>query len=252
MSDHHPSDLAALRGEPSYVWREGQERRLQMIARAVHLENAVILEAGSGLGAYSRQFRRRFSPHVEAFDVEPERITQAQADTPHALVAAAEALPYRTGYFDVVLSNEVIEHVNDDHAAAAEMVRVLKPGGRIVVFCPNRWYPVEQHGHYWKGQYHFGNTPLLNYLPDRWRNKLAPHVRTYTARKLRRLFDGQPVTIVQHTRIFGGYDNITRRFPRLGDLLRRVLYALERTPFRFFGLSHLLVVEKNASKSSTT
>ena len=70
-----------------------------------------------------------------------------------------------------------------------EMVRILKPGGRIMMFAPNRWYPVEQHGHYWRGQYHFGNTPLINYLPDIFRNHLAPHVRTYTARGLRRLFD---------------------------------------------------------------
>ncbi len=88
--------------------------------------------------------------------------------------------------------------------------------GGIVLFCPNRWYPVEQHGHYWRGEYHFGNTPLINYLPDRWRNQLAPHVRTYTARGVRRLFDDQPVRIVHHTRIFGGYDNIVWRYPRLG------------------------------------
>ncbi|MBN1200894.1 MAG: class I SAM-dependent methyltransferase [Anaerolineae bacterium] len=244
MSVHPPSDLAALRGEPSYVWRAGQERRLRMIARWSRLEAATILEAGCGQGMYSSQFRRRFSPHVEAFDVEYARVQVARRDTPHTLVAAAEALPYRSNLFDTILSNEVIEHVIDDQAAVIEMVRVLKPGGRIVLFCPNRWYPVEQHGHYWRGRYHFGNTPLINYLPDRWRNRLAPHVRTYTTRQLQRLFDGLPVTIVHHTRIFGGYDNIVHRFPRIGRWLRSVLYVLERTPFRVFGLSHLLVVEK--------
>jgi hypothetical protein len=71
-------------------------------------------------------------------------------------------------------------------------------------------------------------------------------VRTYTAHQLRRLFDGLPVRIVVHTRIFGGYDNIVRRYPRLGRALRAALYGLERTPFRVFGLSHVLVVEKIA------
>lgn len=239
-----PSDQAALRGEPSYVWRSGQERRLEMIAKWAALHDACILEAGCGLGAYSSQFRRRFTPHVEAFDLELDRARTAREETPHALVAAAEALPYRANLFDTILSNEVIEHVQDDRAAAREMVRVLKPGGRIVLFCPNRWYPVEQHGHYWKGVYHFGNTPLINYLPDRWRNRLAPHVRTYSARAVRRLFDGLPVRIVHHTRIFGGYDNIVARSPRLGRVLRTVLYALERTPLRVFGLSHLVIIEK--------
>jgi SAM-dependent methyltransferase len=244
MSMLQPSRLAADRGEPSYLWRDGQERRLRLISRWAELNGAMFLEAGCGVGAYSSQVRRRFSLEVEAFDLELERVRTAQIDTPHALVASAEALPYRSNLFGTILSNEVIEHVVDDRAAVAEMVRVLKPGGRIVLFCPNRWYPVEQHGHYWKGQYHFGNTPLINYLPDRWRNMLAPHVRTYTARRVRHLFDGLPVKILHHSRIFGGYDNIVLRYPRLGCWLRSTLYLLERTPFRVFGLSHLLVVEK--------
>jgi SAM-dependent methyltransferase len=244
MAVHNPSTLAAARGEPSYVWRDGQERRLRMLGHWVELGSAVFLEAGCGVGAYSSQVRRRFSLHVEAFDVEFERVQKAREDAPHALVAAAEALPYHSNMFDAILSNEVIEHVADDRAAAAEMVRVLKPGGRIVLFCPNRWYPVEQHGHYWKGQYHFGNTPLINYLPDRWRNRLAPHVRTYTAHGVRRLFDGLPVRIVYQSRIFGGYDNIIYRFPRLGRWLRNLLYGFERTPLRVLGLSHLVVIEK--------
>lgn len=246
MSIHHPSTLAAARGEPSYVWRDGQERRLRMIGHWADLGSAVVLEAGCGVGAYSSQIRRRFSLSVEAFDLEFERVREARVDTPHALVAAAEALPYRDDVFETIISNEVIEHVADDRHAVSEMVRVLKPGGRMVIFCPNRWYPVEQHGHYWKGEYHFGNTPLINYLPDRWRNRLAPHVRTYTAGGLRRLFDGQPVRIVHHSRIFGGYDNIIRRYPHAGRWIRDVLYLLERTPFRVFGLSHLLVAEKTS------
>jgi SAM-dependent methyltransferase len=239
-----PSTLAAERGEPSYVWRSGQERRLRMIANWANLKGTYFLEDGCGLGAYSSQILRRFTPHVEALDIEPERIKTAQEEVPHALVAAAEFLPYPSNRFDAVLSNEVIEHVRDDQAALAEMVRVTKPGGRIVIFCPNRWYPFETHGYYWRGKYHFGNTPLINYLPDFLRDKLAPHVRAYTAGQLHTLINELPAKIVEHTRIFGGYDNIVARAPRLGNLLRTILYALESTPMRFFGLSHLLVLEK--------
>jgi hypothetical protein len=103
---------------------------------------------------------------------------------------------------------------------------------------------VETHGIYWRGRYIFGNIPLVNYLPDALRNRLAPHVRAYTGRGLRRLFAGLPVRIVTHTRIFGGYDNVIQRFGPLGKLLRALLYALERTPLNVLGLSHLLVVEK--------
>ena len=238
------SDLAALRGEPSYVWRAGQERRLQMIARWAALDDARVLVDGCGLGMYASQIRRRFTPHVEAFDIEAERIAEARTDTPHAVIAAAEAIPYPDASFDTILSHEVIEHVNNDREAAAEMVRVLRVGGRIVMFCLNRWYPFETHGHYWRGRYHFGNTPLINYLPRRWRDQLAPHVRAYTKGDLDAMFAGLPVRQVHHERIYGGYDNIIARAGSLGRLVRDALYRLERTPLDTWGLSHLLVMEK--------
>ncbi len=241
-----PSDLAALRGEPSYVWRAGQERRLQMIARFAQLDSARVLVDGCGVGMYASQIRQRYAAQVEAVDIEPDRVREAQVETPHAVVAAAEYLPYPAGVFDTVLSHEVLEHVTDDGLAAREMVRVLKPGGRLIIFAPNRWYPFETHGHYWRGRYHFGNTPLINYLPDRWRNRLAPHVRAYTARGLRRLFAGCPVRVVVHHRVYGGYDNIIGRLGEPGRWLRDMLYRFEGTVLDQFGLSHLLVLEKTS------
>jgi SAM-dependent methyltransferase len=242
------SDKAALRGEPSYVWRAGQERRLKMIRDAapqLASGTARMLEVGCGLGVYVERLRA-FTPAVFGLEYDFERAAEAgRRLTPSPVVCAAgERLPYPDDAFDVILSNEVIEHVQDDRAAAAEMVRALKPGGRLVLFCPNRWYPVETHGVYWRGRYRFGNIPLVNYLPDPLRNQLAPHVRAYTGRGLRKLFDGLPVRIVAHTRIFGGYDNLVARFGAAGRALRWAAQALERTPLNLLGLSHLLIVEK--------
>ena len=121
----------------------------------------------------------------------------------------------------------------------------IAPGGRAVIFAPNRLFPFETHGHYWNGVYHFGNTPLINYLPDLIRNQLAPHVRAYTAEGLRSLFLGLPVRVVKHTQIYPGYDNVVYRRPALGRVLRRITYALEHSPLTVFGISHLLVLEKS-------
>ena len=238
-------DLAALRGVPSLVWRTGQERRLQMIARWIELENAVVLEHGCGVGMYSAQLRQRYTPQVEAFDIEAERVRDAQMATPHALVAAAENLPYRSNSFDAVITQDVLEHVVDDRRSAQEIVRVLKPGGRAFVLVPNRWYPFETHGHYWRGKYHFGNTPLINYLPDALRNQLAPHVRAYTAQGLRRLFEQTPVRVITHHRVYGGYDNIVARFGAAGRALRTTLQAMEGSFLDTWGLAHVLVIEKD-------
>ena len=236
------SDKAALRGEPSYVWRSGQQRRLAMIKQWINL-NGRILDNGCGLGAYLEAFAP-FSKQRFGLEIELDRAIQARRRAEGIVQAAGETLPFADDSFNFVFSNEVIEHVEDDARYMAEMVRVTKPGGRILIYCPNRWYPVEQHGIFWRGRYIFGNIPLVNYLPNPLRNRLAPHVRTYTARGLRSLLRDQPVTVIHHGRIFGGYDNIERRRPTLGRLIKKTLYTAEKTPLAVFGLSHLLVVEK--------
>ena len=239
-----PSDKAAARGEPGYVWRSGQERRLAMIRRWSDLSGR-ILDNGTGLGTYLEAIGRANPDSLRVgLEVEFDRALVARARADGIVLGVGERLPFADDTFDLILSNEVIEHVADDRAAAAEMARVTRPGGRIVLFAPNRWYPVEQHGIYWRGDYHFGNKPLVNYLPNPLRNRLAPHVRAYTAHGLRRLFAGLPLRVLHHGRIFGGYDNIVRRSPRLGGAIRDALYAAEGTPLAVLGLSHFLVLEK--------
>ncbi len=240
------SDKAAARGEPGYVWRAGQERRLAMIRQWTDLGGRV-LDNGAGLGTYLEAFGLANPGSLRVgLEVELDRAVEAAERADGVALGEGERLPFADDSFDFILSNEVLEHVVDDRACAAEMVRVTRPGGRIAIFAPNRWYPVEQHGIYWRGAYYFGNKPLVNYLPDPLRNRLAPHVRTYTAGGLRRLFHGLPARELHYSRIFGGYDNIVRRNPRLGEVIRRALYAAERMPLAVLGLSHFLVLEKTA------
>lgn len=113
-----------------------------------------------------------------------------------------------------------------------------------MLFCPNRGYPFETHGIYWHGKYHFGNKLFVNYLPRSLRDKLAPHVEIYTRADLDRLFAGLPVRVVSRRTVFGAYDNIIKRSPAFGKLLRAILQWLEKTPLQRLGLSHFWVVEK--------
>jgi SAM-dependent methyltransferase len=237
-------DKAALRGEPSYVWRAGQQRRLDMIARAAGDRiRRRILENGCGVGMYVEQLSS-FGGEVIGLEYDFERSVEAHINSAHIVNGAGEFLPLPPASFDLILSHEVIEHVQDDRAAICEMVRVLKPGGRITLFCPNRGYPFETHGIYWNGKYHFGNKLFINYLPRHLRNKLAPHVRVYSAKDLGILFEGLPVRFIERTVIFGAYDNIIARFGALGTFLRSILQFLEKTPLKILGLSHFWVIEK--------
>lgn len=237
-------DKAALRGEPSYAWRDGQARRLEMIlAAAGERVRGAVLEDGCGVGLYLAHLAP-IAGNLTGLEIDLPRARQAHDRARAVLCGAGEHLPFSADHFDLVLSHEVIEHVQDDRQAVSEIVRVLRPGGRLVLFCPNRGYPFETHGIYWRGHYRFGNIPLINYLPRRWRDRLAPHVEIYTRGDLERLFQGLPVKFVERRTIFGAYDNIITRRPALGRLLRRFLQALERTRLQGFGLSHFWVVEK--------
>lgn len=242
----HPRNLdkAALRGEPSYVWRAGQQRRLEMIVRAAGERiKGRILENGCGVGMYVEHLSL-FGGQVTGLEYDFERAVEAHVNSPHIVNAAGEFLPLPASTFDLILSHEVIEHVQDDRAAIREMIRALKPGGRLALFCPNRGYPFETHGVYWRGTYRFGNKLFVNYLPRSLRDKLAPHVRVYSRLDLKELFEGLPVVFIERTIIFGAYDNIIARFGPLGRMVRGALQFLEKTPLKLFGLSHFWVVQK--------
>jgi SAM-dependent methyltransferase len=235
---------AALRGEPSYVWRAGQQRRLEMIVRtAGERVKGIILENGCGVGMYVEHLSP-FGGKVIGLEYDFERAAEARTNSPHVINAAGEFLPLPSSTFDLILSHEVLEHVQDDCAAVGEMIRALRPGGRVVLFVPNRGYPFETHGIYWKGKYYFGNKLFVNYLPRILRNKLAPHVRVYSRKDLDKLFVDLPVRFIERTIVFGAYDNLIARFGSLGTILRSLLQFLENTPLKIMGLSHFWVVEK--------
>lgn len=242
-------EKSAALGCPSYLWRAGQERRLALVREAIPLEGACILDAGCGVGLYAQHFGK-LGARVYGVEIDFERAAEARRTLPGIVQASVEALPFADDVFDIVFSHEVLEHVSNDRAAVHEAYRVLKPGGYLAIFVPNRGYPFETHGIYWRGRYRFGNIPLVNYLPTPLRNRLCPHVRAYSRHALRSLFDGLEGEIVLHRGLFAGYDRLIARHPRLGRWLRRITYGLEKTPLQWLGLSHWLIFRKTPSLQS--
>jgi SAM-dependent methyltransferase len=234
-----PSREQVALGHPSYVWRSGQDRRLNLIRRYVALEGAAILDIGCGIGTYVRKLGE-LSERVYGIDVEAARVRQGERGA--LAVAVSEQLPFAGGSLDVVLLNEVIEHVRDDAETLREACRVVRPGGHVVIYAPNRLYPFETHGVYLGRRYVFGNIPLVNWLPNPLRRRLVPHARAYTARGLRHIVKPLPADLVVHTQVYPGFDNVAGRKRALGWLLRNVFHRLERTPLRAFGLSHFIVL----------
>jgi SAM-dependent methyltransferase len=245
QTPQHASSLdQVVLGNPSYVWRYGQERRLEMVQRYLKLEGARVLDIGCGLGAYVRRFTD-FTDQAYGIDIDAPRVVEGVENGVARLsIALSEHLPYADASFDGVLLNEVIEHVGSDRDTLSEALRVTKPGGKVIVFAPNRFYPFETHGVYLGKRYVFGNIPLVNYLPDSIRNRLVPHARAYTRGGLEKITKGLDGRWADWRVIFPGFDNVLARKPMLGRLLRSVTYTLERTWLQRVGLSHLLVLER--------
>ena len=92
-------------------------------------ERARLLDLGSGRSPYLALAPA--SAHWVRVDVAPA----ARPD----LVARGEALPFRAGVFDLVLSTQILGLVEDPHAVGREVARVLRPGGRALVSAPAAW-----------------------------------------------------------------------------------------------------------------
>jgi SAM-dependent methyltransferase len=222
-----------------------------ILEAAAGRERGWVLDNGCGVGAYLERLAP-LAKRAVGLEFDLKRASEARVRSPEILSSRGERLPFPDGSFDLILSHEVIEHVDDDRLAIEEMVRTLRtpatdhPAGRLALFTPNRGYPFETHGVYWRGSYRYGNVPFVNYLPTSLRNKLAPHVRAYSGRQLERLFSGLPARIIRRTVIYGAYDNLIARWPTFGRLLRFKLHLFERTPLRAFGLSHFWVLERTS------
>ncbi len=111
---------------------------LRMLERLPH--SVRILELGCGGGSLLRDLAARGYRELVGLDLARTALREARArETPAWLLAAeAERLPFQARSFDVVLSVDLIEHVEDLDSHLAEVARVLRPGGWYLLKTPNR------------------------------------------------------------------------------------------------------------------
>lgn len=95
---------------------------------------------GSGYGSAMIAERARSVMGVDVSDeaVEYARVRHTKPNLDYRTISPGEALPFEAGSFDTVLSFQVIEHVSDPDAYLREVVRVLEPGGTLVMATPDR------------------------------------------------------------------------------------------------------------------
>lgn len=144
---------------------------------------AMFLDAGAGFGRHAFEAARKGAT-VFALDWAQEEVVGTR-NTFGAMIEAREIpdvtyggalrgdatrLPFADGTFDVVVTSEVLEHIQDDVTAISELHRVLKPGGTLGVTVPT-WWP-EKINWMLSDEYHAPKSP-------------GGHVRIYSATELR-------------------------------------------------------------------
>ena len=126
-----------FRVEDHHWWFVGSRRILLEMTRHVwSREGGVdVLDVGCGTGATLAQL----PANCRGVGVEMERLGAQSCvarGLPGIVRARGEALPFADASFDLVFALDVLEHISDDRAAAAELMRVLRPGGTLLATVP--------------------------------------------------------------------------------------------------------------------
>jgi SAM-dependent methyltransferase len=214
-----------------------------------------VLDAGCGGGEYVGALVARGADArgIECAEEKLDRVRDLPADLARRIrYGDIQRSEFEAGRFDAALLNEVLEHVPDDAAALRELHRVLRPGGSLVVFSPNRLHPFETHGVYALrcGRRISHATPFVPWIPLPLGRRLFRYwARNYWPAELCGLLRRSGFRILRRGFLWPTFENISGRQPGwmrpLRPLLRGASAIAERTPLlRAFGASQWILATR--------
>lgn len=134
----------------TYLSYERFQRWVEVIGEHRPLAGVDAFSSGCGAGGSLVAYHEAGVATATGVEIDPVlaelgRLRVAGLDGVHALEYDGGRIPADDGRFDVVDSLDVLEHVGDADLYLRELIRVLRPGGCILLVTPNRVHPVEQH-----------------------------------------------------------------------------------------------------------
>ena len=124
---------------PGKVDREERKRLDQIITAAIPPQTKTILDVGCGNAWLARAMVNNDTT-VVSMDVSTRNPVQALKKVPHfrheALIADVYHLPIKENSIDCVVGSEIMEHVTDPRLFIEKLIRVLRPGGKLIITTP--------------------------------------------------------------------------------------------------------------------
>ncbi|MCX4810858.1 class I SAM-dependent methyltransferase [Streptomyces sp. NBC_01239] len=155
-----------------------------------------VLDIGCGDGTAAATAAPLLTGHrVVGVDWSQDALTRARTHLPCTVRGELIALPLRSGSADAVLFSEVIEHLVDPDTALAEIRRVLRPGGHLMLSTPNlaAWY---NRALLLAGVQPVFSEVSLRAIHGRPGKEVVGHLRLYTPRALREFVAAAGFTVV--------------------------------------------------------
>lgn len=126
---------------------------LDFTSRDEMFENKTVLDIGCGAGGKSLYYAKLGASHVYGVDVVSEYEKESGelakelelSDKFTFLCCDAKDMPYEDNTFDTVIMNDAMEHVDCPNEVLNEIIRVLKPGGRVYINFPPYNHPFGAH-----------------------------------------------------------------------------------------------------------
>lgn len=207
--------------------------------------DVVALDLGAGAGIVEQMNFRGRAARICGVDVDPRVAVNPMLD--EGRVADAGGIPYGDRTFDVVFSDNVVEHLTDPLAVFREVYRVLKPGGVFLIKTPNRTHYMPLIARLTPHSFH----QLVNKLRGRAAVDTFPTLyRANTAKEVRRLAHEAGFEVVTIERIEGRPEYLRIAWPLylLGAAYERVVNSTERLAM----LRILLLIELRKSAVEST
>ncbi|MBM3153634.1 MAG: methyltransferase domain-containing protein [Chloroflexi bacterium] len=107
-----------------------------MIEKAGLPTGGILLDVGGGTGRVAAALQAHVS-RILVLDVSRKMLARAARKNLVASCGASEGLPFPSNRFERVILVDALHHVEDQQATVSEMVRVLAPGGRLVIVEPD-------------------------------------------------------------------------------------------------------------------